>query len=194
MTDKIKEEGCNNCEGCCSNKGMPKGEQANKGESMMRSIGVLTIICIACAVLLGAGYVLTKGKIENAVEDELKQKLEVVFAADSFQEEDGRYVAYVDGEMVGYVMQSSAQGYSSVIQVLVGIDNNGKITGISILDQSETPGLGTKIEDESFTSQFKGLISGDIALSKEGGRIDSITGATISSRAVVEAVKASFNK
>ncbi|MBM3709310.1 MAG: FMN-binding protein [Actinobacteria bacterium] len=74
------------------------------------------------------------------------------------------------------------------------MDSNYQIKGISILSNTETPGLGTRITEISFTDQFKGLGLEDISLSKDGGKIDAITGATISSRAVTNAVRDEIEK
>jgi len=73
--------------------------------------------------------------------------------------------------------------------MLVGINKDYAIRDVAILSHTETPGLGSKITEEAFTGQFIGLETGDVALSKDGGRIDAITGATISSRAVTEAIQ-----
>ncbi|MFW5891541.1 MAG: FMN-binding protein, partial [bacterium] len=67
---------------------------------------------------------------------------------------------------------------------LVGIDSSEKITNLVILSQQETPGLGTRIEEDSFISQFKGKTLSEAKLKRDGGKIDGITGATISSSAV----------
>jgi electron transport complex protein RnfG len=90
----------------------------------------------------------------------------------------------------GAVFTSSAIGYGGTIEVLLGVAANGTITGVQILDHSETPGLGAKVTEENFLHQFKGknLSSTKWALKKEGGGLDGITGATISPRAVVKAI------
>ena len=82
-----------------------------------------------------------------------------------------------------------SQGYSSIIKMLVGIDSHNKITELRVLEQMETPGLGANIEKIEFYEQFTGLTQDDIALKNEGGEIDGVTGATISSRAVIAGVK-----
>jgi len=86
----------------------------------------------------------------------------------------------------------SPEGYSGNIDIMVGIDAEGKVTGLEILTHAETPGLGDKITHEPFKSQFKGksLDNADWRVKKDGGAFDQITGATISPRAVVKAVAA----
>lgn len=82
-------------------------------------------------------------------------------------------------------------GYSGNIFIMVGVDAAGTVTGIEILSHAETPGLGDKIEDDWFKGQFKekNLDNIDWRVKKDGGAFDQITGATISPRAIVKAVK-----
>ncbi|GAI98087.1 unnamed protein product, partial [marine sediment metagenome] len=69
------------------------------------------------------------------------------------------------------------------------LEDETTIKGITIISQSETPGLGSRIAESSFASKFARLNIGDVALKEDGGQIDAITGATISSGAVVDAVR-----
>jgi len=95
----------------------------------------------------------------------------------------------------GYLFISRAEGYSSRIAVMVGVDTAGVITGAKVVFQQETPGLGTRIEevrhgesDPWFMRQFIGKTAADdFRVRKDGGDIEAITGATISSRAVTKA-------
>ncbi|WP_227368071.1 electron transport complex subunit RsxG [Halomonas sp. M20] len=91
------------------------------------------------------------------------------------------------------------QGYSGDIALLIGISANGKLTGVRVLSHRETPGLGDKIEarKSGWIKQFAGLSLGDPpvgqwAVKKEGGTFDAFTGATITPRAVVNAVQRSL--
>lgn len=106
-----------------------------------------------------------------------------------FEYEDEIYTIYSDEEVIGYAFAASGSGYGGRINILVGIDSDFKIMDISILSQVETPGFGSKITESSFTDQFKGLSASDIALRAAGGKIDAITGATISSRALINIVR-----
>ena len=109
------------------------------------------------------------------------------------------YIGYKDSlkqEIAGYAFVAKQYGYSSEIQTMVGVDTLGKIIGIKIMQQVETPGLGTKIEEipygktsSWFQQQFIGRISDGLAVDKDGGQITSVTGATISSRAVANSIK-----
>jgi len=82
-------------------------------------------------------------------------------------------------------------GYSGNIEVMIGLAPNEKINAIEILAHAETPGLGSKIVEDVFKDQFKqkNLDNADWRVKKDGGEFDQITGATISPRAIVGAVK-----
>jgi electron transport complex protein RnfG len=99
-------------------------------------------------------------------------------------------------EMIGYALPVIAKGYSSDIRTLVGFDTSGKIIAMKILFQQETPGLGTRVEEtrrgESepwFQAQFRDKNALEVGVNKDGGQIQSITGATITSRAVTDGVR-----
>ncbi|RKY82602.1 hypothetical protein DRQ07_00860 [candidate division KSB1 bacterium] len=98
-------------------------------------------------------------------------------------------------KLIGYAYLVPASGYSSIIRTLVGIDTVGNIISIQILSQQETPGLGTKCQEirsgESkpwFQHQFAGKMATNLAVDKDGGDIVSLTGATITSRAITNAI------
>ena len=95
-------------------------------------------------------------------------------------------------QLVGTAFKVVApDGYSGNIFIMVGVKPDGQIIGIEILTHAETPGLGSKITDALFKDQFKGknLDNVDWRVKKDGGEFDQITGATISPRAIVGAVK-----
>ncbi len=98
--------------------------------------------------------------------------------------------------LIGYAFLVKGAGYSSEIETMMGVDTLGVISGLMILHQLETPGLGTKIEEIRygeekpwFTEQFIGRQWPGLAVDKDGGEIHSITGATISSRAVTNSIR-----
>lgn len=157
----------------------------------------LFIICLVATALLGVTNEVTAPIIEElAVETEINSRKEVFPDAANFGEAQAKgeasIVAALDenGGTIGYVVVNLAKGYGGDVSVMTGIAADGKVTGINILSHSETAGLGAKATGEDFRSQFKGLISG-ITVSKDkagDNSIDAITGATITSRAVVNAV------
>ncbi len=98
--------------------------------------------------------------------------------------------------LIGYALPVISKGYSSNVRTLVGIDTSGEIIALKVLFQQETPGLGTRIEEVRsgatepwFTTQFKGKYARDVLVDKDGGDIQSITGATITSRAVTNGIR-----
>jgi len=97
-----------------------------------------------------------------------------------------------DQQLVGTAFKVVApDGYSGNIEVMVGIEPDDRLHGIEILAHAETPGLGARIIEPAFKDQFKGksLDNADWRVKKDGGQFDQITGATISPRAIVGAVK-----
>lgn len=165
----------------------------------------LAIICM----IAGGGLALTYGATEKKIEEQAREQemksnkaaLPTVKSSDDFKTrgdlaDEGKkvyediikvYEGTKNGQQVGWVMQVGPRGYGGPLVFAVGIDMKGKITGLSIIDNRETPGLGQNIEKPEFQKQFKGK-SGDDAL-EVGKDIDAITGATISSRAVIEGAK-----
>ena len=96
----------------------------------------------------------------------------------------------------GYAVEVTPSGFDNTITMMVGVDNTGAVTGISIIDHSETAGLGavaaaTTAAGEAFRGQFQGL-TGSVSVSKDGGQVDAITSATITSRAVCAGVNAAL--
>ena len=97
----------------------------------------------------------------------------------------------------GYALEVLPGGFDNTITMMVGVDNEGKVLGISIVSHTETAGLGAVAAantsaGEAFRGQFVGA-SGSVAVSKDGGTLDAITGATITSRAVCTGVNAALD-
>lgn len=103
------------------------------------------------------------------------------------------YVGLKDDQIVGYAIKTTPSGYGGDIELLTGIGIDGKTTGIAILSQDETPGLGARSTETAFQDQYKGLdASEEISVVKNqeasGNQIVAITGATITSKAVTSGV------
>lgn len=108
------------------------------------------------------------------------------------------YTAKQGEEVVGYAVESmTKKGFSGVVKLMVGFLPDGTVNNVNVLQQAETPGLGTKMCDEgnpllgSIQHQKleeKKLVDGKLAVTKDGGDVDALTAATISSRAYVDAV------
>ncbi|MBR6407115.1 MAG: RnfABCDGE type electron transport complex subunit G [Clostridia bacterium] len=154
----------------------------------------LTLICIIVAGLLGTVNAVTVDKIAQLEAEKLAESQMLVLPdAQSFEEvQEGAYCGKdASGQTVGYVMVTSRQGYGGEVKTVVGIDNEGVITGVTVTADDETPGLGARSTGENFRSQFNGITINDIvgvSKDKNGGTIDALSGATITSRAVCGAV------
>ena len=157
----------------------------------------LTIVVCASVVALNLTNGFTEGKIADAKENEVKLSLQGLFTEmDDFEYDDNLevYTVLSEKSVVGYAFNVVGKGYGGDIEIIVGIEKTTLeeddivLRGISIVSHSETPGLGEKIVKDAFYGQFKGVNINDVSLSKDGGSIDAISGATISSLAVTTAV------
>ena len=107
------------------------------------------------------------------------------------------YPAFKTGTFVGAaVTGSSEKGYSGSIRIMVGFKPDGTIQNIAVLEQKETPGLGTKMKEEKFLRQFrdKNPSGFNLKVAKDGGDVDALTGATISTRAFTEAAQMAYDE
>jgi len=157
-------------------------------KEMIRYGLVLAIICIVAAGLLAGVNSLTKDKILQQAQAEEEASLkEVMPAGASFEaiksgSEILYYKAYDESKKyIGIAFKASGKGYSSIIETMVGMLKDGTITAIKVLSQNETPGLGARVSEPDFTSQFTDK--------KDLSEVEAITGATISSRAVMDSVE-----
>ncbi|PIP19035.1 MAG: hypothetical protein COX41_05105 [Candidatus Omnitrophica bacterium CG23_combo_of_CG06-09_8_20_14_all_41_10] len=155
---------------------------------MFRFGFILGIICIVAGGLLAGVNSLTKPRIfaQAQAEERLGLK-EVLPDADRFEavEEKEEIIYYKghnkDGKFIGAAFKAVGKGYSSTIETLVGMLKDGTIVAIKVLSQNETPGLGARVAEPEFTAQFNNI--------RDLSKVQAITGATISSRAVIELVK-----
>lgn len=107
------------------------------------------------------------------------------------------YPAFSENNFVGAaVIGSSEKGFSGLVKLMIGFTENGQIQNIEVLEQKETPGLGTKMKDERFLKQFRGIdpASYNLKVKKDGGDVDALTGATITSRAFGEATQMAYDE
>ena len=153
----------------------------------------LMIVTLIAGTALAVTNYYTAEKIGLQKGTAVTESLNAVIDADSFEDKVKYFEAYKDGRLVGKVVKIGTVGYSSIIQAVVGYGLDNKITGIDIIEQKETPGLGANIEKEPFLKQFIGKTKDELVLSKDGGQIDAITGATISSRALVDGIRYDYD-
>ena len=151
---------------------------------------LLTLVVAISVNLLNFTDRLTRDKIEAQEEQKIQNFLAEMFPDMSrFEFKNDIYTIYSNGDKVGYAFIAIGKGYGGDINILVGLEDKTTIKDIVIVSQTETPGLGTRVTESFFTDQFVGLSIDNVALTENGGQIDAITGSTISSSAVVEAVR-----
>jgi Na+-translocating ferredoxin:NAD+ oxidoreductase subunit G len=163
----------------------------------MKQIAKLSIILMLFSATAGgflAGvYKLTKPHIDFQRKKEEKEALAFVFPlAEKFEKKENNYYCYnKKNKLMGYVIKATAKGYGGKIIILAGVTTKKEITGIKILEHQETPGLGANITLPFFYEQFTDKRLSDLIVVKQKNakNILSITGATISSRAVTDSVK-----
>ena len=165
------------------------------------------ILCAICLVITGALSVtnfITKDTIEALnLQTEKEARTVVLPDAANFEAGDSEESYYIgkaeDGSAKGYVFTTTAKGYGGTIQVMTGVNTEGEITGVTILSLDETPGLGMNAQNTSFTDMYKQTVpEGGFNVIKSGtagdGNIVALTGATITSQAVTDAVNSAVAK
>lgn len=182
---------------------------AKKESTLINMVIALLVVTLVASTALGYIYEITKEPIARAKLIKKTRALQEVvpeFTNNPIDEmlmvkapdlEDSLEVYPVkrDGKQVGMAVRSlSKKGFSGEVWLMVGFNQQGKINDISVLEHKETPGLGTKMSDPAFKDQFKGLDPSQVnmSISKDGGDVDGITAATISSRAFTDAVQRAY--
>jgi H+/Na+-translocating ferredoxin:NAD+ oxidoreductase subunit G len=181
-----------------------------KKESNFRNMVLsLTLISLAASACLGAVYEFTKKPIELS---NLNKKLNAIRLVvpefnnnpdgEKFRLATGEgdsidiYPAKKDNAVVGYAVNTYTKtGFSGKINIMAGFKPDGSIIKITVLEHKETPGLGSKMTEPAFSDQFNGKDPAQFKLKvrKDGGTVDAITAATISSRAYCDAVQRAWN-
>ncbi len=172
----------------------------------------LSIICLTVAVLLAQVNKLTTEpiavakamKLQNAIGDVVPEfdnnPIEEAFlAADDNGDSLLIYPAKKGDEIVGFAINSNASGFGGEFHIMVGFDVENKVVNYAILQHSETPGLGSKMnlwfKDTTKPSQSiinRDLSTGALSVTKDGGTVDAITASTITSRAFLNAVNKAY--
>jgi len=162
----------------------------------------LTIITVVVALFLSVSNALTADTIAHRREEAQRAAMQQVYpAAERFDElaftpeedstTDRAYAAISGGTAVGYVMAVTPRGFGGAMELIVGVDHAGAVTGVVILESDETPGLGQNASDPAFTDCFVGKTDGLQVVRGTAGEneISAITSATVTSRAVVSGVQ-----
>ncbi len=176
--------------------------------SFVNLLVTLTVITLVAGLSLGYVFQWTKEPIAAAQMQKQLQAIEAVVkgydnnpvvekfkvataAGDSLE----FFPAKVKGELIGMAVKSNSQkGYSGDIWLMVGFSMDGTIQNVVVIEHKETPGLGSKMADPKFFKQYVDRNPGseNLKVKKDGGSVDAITGATISSRAFSEAVQKAY--
>jgi len=154
---------------------------------------VLFSICLVSAGMLSLIYNIAEPRIveqrklqeEKAIKEVLPQEPVEI---EKIEEEDLVFYKAKDikGNLIAYVFICEARGYASDIRTVISLKPQGSIIAVKVLEQRETPGVGTRITEDEFLNQFKNK--------NVNGQFDTITGATISSTAVINSIKEKAQK
>lgn len=179
---------------------------AKKSSTLGNMLLSLIVIAVVAGAVLGFVYSLTKepiaqvekAKNEAAIKAVLEKEGLEINHIEEYTIDDLTYnVAYnADNEILGAAVKtSSGKGFSGKIELMVGLLHDGTINKISVLTQSETPGLGANMVNEKFKGQFndKNPATFRLKVKQDNGDVDAITAATISSRAFSEAVQLAYD-
>lgn len=168
----------------------------NTFKEYVAPIVVLVAICLVITAALAATYGVAKPIIDkNAKESADKARMELLADADTFTEYDGDLVesdpgkvfvteCYVADNGAGMVVTVSTKSFGGALTEMIGIDADGKITGVQVTSHADTPGLGTKAHAEGHLAQYIGLSELTSTSAKDDTNINHVTGATISSNGV----------
>jgi len=177
-----------------------------KEESALKIILVLVVISFLSAFLLAYVNKVTSGPIEENKKAETKKAIGIVlsglnnYICPEIPEEteiDNSPVKYflakaADSSIVGYaIVVKGPNGFTNDFDMMIGLDAQGSIIDTYVLDHKETPGLGDGMKTEGFKKQFRGKTLEDTqwSVKKDGGDIDALTAATITSRAFTGGVR-----
>lgn len=167
----------------------------------------LTLVALVAAALLGGLYVMTKAPIE--LQKQQKQQAAITSVLPQIEgmtiaepeKADGMtlYKAYKDGEWVATAVETTENGFGGKFKVMIGFDQKGNVVNYEVLEHQETPGLGDKMTFwfKNADKQGQNILGSNPAdrqfvVSKDGGEVDAITAATISSRAFLKAVNNAY--
>ncbi|MDD4182931.1 MAG: RnfABCDGE type electron transport complex subunit G [Candidatus Omnitrophica bacterium] len=156
---------------------------------------ILSAICLIASGLLAGVYSFTKPQIDKQAQNEIDKALtQVVPQANRFEpvqstDEILYYRGYdKNNKLAGFIFKARAKGYSSTIETLVGLSLQKKIIAIKVIAQNETPGLGSRVTEKTFIQQFTNKNANELS------NVSAISGATISSSAVIASVKEKLEK
>lgn len=156
---------------------------------MVRLTVTLFAICAVCAVLLGLTNMATKDRIAQVAAEKKEAAMAAVLPAEGYEQvaytgTDATILEAYKAGSAGWVIQVAPSGsFGGGLKIMVGVNSDLTVSGVEIVESSETSGLGANAKKPAFREQFTGK-SGEVKVTKDGGEIDALTGATITSRAV----------
>ncbi len=168
-----------------------------KADTLQKIFPVIsvTIVVLIAVTLLSLTDTAVRPMIEWQKEQKIQRMLFEIFPDMTEHTLQGDiYTVSANGAEIGLAFLAVGKGYGGNIDILVGLEDKTTIKGITIVSHLESPGLGARIVESSFRAQFAGLGIADVALRQKGGSIDAVTGATISSKAVIDAIKATVTE
>ena len=161
---------------------------------VVRLTVTLLLICVVMAAALGAVNGITAPMIEQLRYEKTQAAVSAVLegGGDAVEFPETANVSSVYQGANGYAVEVTPAGFGGAITMMVGVDNAGAVTGISVISHAETAGLGDVAAaktsaGEAFRGQFVGM-SGTVSVTKDGGEVEAITSATITSRAICDGV------
>ncbi len=165
---------------------------------VLRLAATLLIITAVVAVALAGVNMITEPAIEALNAQKTQEAIELVLpgGGESVDFPATNLVSKVYASDSGYAVEVTPGGFDNTITMMVGVDKGGNVLGISVISHTETAGLGAVAAagtpaGEAFRAEFVGA-SGSVAVTKDGGSVDAITGATITSRAICNGVNAAL--
>lgn len=175
----------------------------------------LVLIAVVAAAGLAGIYSLTKDKIEDqqnqkrqaaireVVLPNAEATVEIQITSDTILAEEGNDKKWVihnihqDGQFIGAAVETSGTGFGGEQKLMVGFNPEGEIINYTVLEHQETPGLGDKISNwfktEKGNQDIRGRKGGELLVKQDGGDVDAITAATISSRAFLKAIREAYS-
>ena len=172
-------------------------------KGMLKTGLFLFVVAAISGILLAFTQNLTAPVIEkNQKELEERAQKKVLpsfrFSEELTSEKDGKKITYKvgydkKGNITGALFKVAPKGFGGQIHTMVGIDKDGRVVNYEILSLTETPGLGNKLKSDDFSGKFRKLLQSDnlseFKVIKDGGKVDAITAATISSRAFCSGIQ-----
>lgn len=170
----------------------------------IKSIISVAIVFVVSAMLLVFVNSKTSVMLQNSASGaDFEENSAVIKEADAFENVElptdeafsgiqSVFAAKKGDDIIGYAIKSSVKGFGGDIISLTGVLANGDIEAFQVLEHTESPGIGERIVEPEFQDQFSNY-SGEVALDSDGGAISALSGATVSSKAAVEAVKLAQN-